>query len=141
MNTELNKKVAAELFARFDAMDLAGALDLLTGDATWWIVGRKADLPAAGEHTKEQIGRLLHNMGRQLKNGLRMTVRGMIAEGDRVAVEVESRGELQNGRVYNNQYHFALTMRDGKIAEVREYLDTQHVHATWFREESVVRSQ
>jgi steroid delta-isomerase-like uncharacterized protein len=23
-------------------------------------------------------------------------------------------------------------MRDGKIAEVREYLDTQHVHATWF---------
>jgi uncharacterized protein len=134
MSVELNKKVAAELFERFNAMDLAGALDLLTDDANWWIVGGTEHLPAAGDHTKDQIGRLLSNMGRQLKNGLKMTVRSMIAEGDRVAVEVESFGELLNGRVYNNQYHFAFTMRDGKIREVREYLDTQHVHATWFQE-------
>jgi ketosteroid isomerase-like protein len=134
MSVDTNKRVAAELFERFNAKDLPGALSLLTDDANWWIVGRTEQLPAAGDHTKEQIGRLLFNMGRQLKDGLKMTVRGMIAEGDRVAVEVESHGELLNGRVYDNQYHFAFTMRDGQIAEVREYLDTQHVHATWFQE-------
>ncbi len=50
-----------------------------------------------------------------------------------MAVGVESWGELGNGRVYNNEYHFLMTIRDGKIREVREYLDTQHVFATWFQ--------
>ena len=132
MSVEENKRVATELFARFNANDLAGALDLLSEDATWWIAGEPARQPAAGEHSKEQITRLLSDMGRRLKDGLRMTVRGVIAEGDRVAVEVESHGELRDGKVYNNHYHFALTLRDGKLSEVREYLDTQHVYATWF---------
>jgi ketosteroid isomerase-like protein len=34
--------------------------------------------------------------------------------------------------VYNNLYHLRLTIRDGKIAAVREYLDTQHVFETWY---------
>jgi uncharacterized protein len=50
-----------------------------------------------------------------------------------VALEVESDGELLNGRRYNQQYHFLLTVREGKISAVREYLDTQHVFATWFQ--------
>ena len=36
-------------------------------------------------------------------------------------------GELRNGRIYNQEYHFSMTIRDGKISGVREYLDTQHV--------------
>ena len=132
MSVEENKRVAAELFARFNANDLKGALDLLSDDATWWIAGEPARQPAAGEHSKAQIARLLSDMGRRLKDGLRMTVRGVTAEGERVAVEVESHGELRDGKVYNNHYHFALTVRGGQIVGVREYLDTQHVRATWF---------
>ena len=37
------------------------------------------------------------------------------AEGDRVAVEAESHGELKNGKTYNNTYHFLFVFRDGKI--------------------------
>ena len=33
---------------------------------------------------------------------------------------------LGNGRTYNNEYHFLIEIRDGKIAAVREYLDTMH---------------
>ena len=61
-----------------------------------------------------------------------MTVKGTIAEGERVAMEAESYGELTNGRVYNQHYHFVFEFRDGKISAVREYLDTQHAHAVWF---------
>ena len=133
MNIEQNKKLATDFFARFSANDIAGALDLMTDDATWWIAGKPDQLPAAGEYSKERVARLLHNMGGQLKNGLKMTVKGAIAEGDKVAVEAESYGELQNGRIYNQGYHFLITIRDGKISSVREYLDTQHVFATWFQ--------
>jgi ketosteroid isomerase-like protein len=134
MNIEENKKLASEFFDRFSAGDIAGALDTMTDDATWWIAGKPELLPAAGVYTKEKIARLFYNMAGQLKNGLKMTVKSSIAEGDKVALEVESYGELQNGRIYNQQYHMSITIRDGKISEVREYLDTQHVFATWFQQ-------
>lgn len=132
MSIEQNKKLAAEFFGRFDANDVAGALGCLADDATWWIAGKPGAVPSAGTYSKRKVSRLVEDMFARLKDGMRMTVKGAIAEGDRVAIEVESRGELRNGRVYNNQYHFLLRIRDGKIAEVREYLDTQHVLATWF---------
>jgi len=133
MSIESNKRVATEFLNRFNAGDLAGALDAMTDDATWWIAGKPDQLPAAGLHSKEQLAKLEQTMGGHLKNGLKMTVKGLIAEGDKVAVEVESYGELQNGRVYNQEYHMLMTIRDGKISAVREYLDTQHVFATWFQ--------
>jgi len=132
MSLEENKKVSHEFFDRFSAGDLEGALALMTDDATWWIAGKPELMGAvAGLKTRKQIDRLLHGMIGQLKNGLKMTVKSMIAEGDRVAAEVESLGDLQNGRTYNQEYHFSLTIRDGKVSEVREYLDTQHVFAVW----------
>lgn len=133
MSIEQNKQLARGFFDRFSASDIAGALETMTDDATWWIAGKPDSLPAAGLHSKEQIARVFHNMTRELPNGLRMTVKSLIAEGDKVAVEVESYGELRNGRVYNQEYHMLLTIRDGKISSVREYLDTQHVFAIWFQ--------
>ena len=133
MSTEQNKKIAADFFAFFSAGDLVGALDLMTDDANWRIAGKPNQLPAAGDYSKERISRLLYNMVGQLKNGLRMTVKSLIAEGDKVALEVESHGELKNGRIYNQEYHFLITFYDGKISSIKEYLDTQHVFATWFQ--------
>lgn len=132
-SVEDNKNLATEFLARFTANDIAGALATMSDDATWWIAGKRDELPAAGTHSKEQIAKLFHNMAGQLKAGLKMTVRSMIGEGERVAVEVESYGELNNGRIYNQEYHMLMTIRDGKISAVREYLDTQHVFSIWFQ--------
>ena len=133
MGTEQNKQLASEFFARLTANDLAGALALVADDATWWIPGKPGAMPVAGVHTKPRITRVIQTMVEQLKTGLRMTVKSAIAEGDRVALEVESLGELRNGRVYNQEYHVLMTIRDGKISAVREYLDTQHAFAVWFQ--------
>lgn len=133
MGTEENKRLAAEFLGRFSSNDVAGVLDAMTDDVTWRLPGKPGALPVAGVQNKEQIGRVFKNMAARLKNGLAMTVKGMVAEGDRVAVEAESLGELQNGRIYNQEYHFLMVFRGGQISEVREYLDTQHVFATWFQ--------
>lgn len=126
-----NKRDAALFFDCFNRGDIDAALGWLTDDATWWIAGRPDEVPGAGQHSKERIARLLRRMMERLPQGLRMTVSSAIAEGDRVAMEVQSHGELDNGRVYAQEYHFAITMRDGRICAVREYLDTQHVRTTW----------
>jgi len=132
LRLEPNKQLARDLFARFSANDIAGALDLLADDATWWIAGKPDTQPASGEHDKTWMARLFHRMVSQVDGAMQMTVRGMIAEGDKVAVEVVGDGKLRDGRRYQNEYHFLLTCHDGKITAVREYLDTQHVVATWF---------
>ena len=136
MGTEQNKQVAADFFARIDANDMPGALGLLADDATYWIAGDPAVTPSAGVHDKNGMSKLFHLMDKALRDGLRMTVKGMTAEGDRVAVEAESLGELKNGRVYRQKYHILMVVRDGRIATVREYLDSGHVYDVWFRPEA-----
>ena len=56
----------------------------------------------------------------------------MTAEDDRVAVEATSFATMEDGRVYANSYHFLVTIRDGKVATVREYMDTIHARETFF---------
>ena len=135
MGTDRNKAVAAEFFARFSASDIAGALATMTDDATWWIPGKPELSPTAGMYQKDRITKLFHAMLKQLKSGLKMTPKGMVAEGDRVAVELVSEGDLKNGRLYRQEYHMLLEFRGDKICAVREYLDTQHAHAVWIAAE------
>ncbi len=130
--TEQNKTIAREFFARFSTGDVAGAVDLLGPDATWWIQGERASFPAAGLYTKDGIAALFGRMTRRLAGPLRMDVLSAISEGDRVALEVESHGSLHNGREYHNGYHTLMRVVDGQIVEVREYSDSLHAHQTWY---------
>jgi len=105
----------------------------MTDDATWWIPGKPEATPTAGLYPKDRIARLFRTMLGRLRTGLKMTVVGAIAEGDRVAVEVRSEGDLTNDRQYRQEYHMLMMFRDGKICAVREYLDTQHAYDVWLR--------
>jgi hypothetical protein len=114
MSTEGNKAVAFRFFERFSASDIAGALDTMNDDATWWIPGKKERSPSAGLYSKTKIARLFNRMVNELESGLKMTVVSCIAEGDHVAVEVVSSGDLKNGRQYRQEYHMLLKFKEGK---------------------------
>jgi ketosteroid isomerase-like protein len=129
---EDNRVIARDFFARFSTGDIDGAVDLLSADVTWWIPGDPAAMPAAGLYTKDSIAALFGRMARRLDGPLRMEVVATTAEGDRVALEVESHGELRNGRRYRNTYHTLMRIEDGRIREVREYSDSHHAYLTWF---------
>jgi ketosteroid isomerase-like protein len=131
-----NKRIIEELFARLSASDINGVMDLLADDATWRVPGKPERLPVAGVYDKNRLRRLFDRMLEQLESGLAMTVVDSIAEGDRVAVEVTSAGDLRNGRTYRQEYLFLMTVRGGKITAVREYLDTQHAHDVWLASDS-----
>ena len=134
MGTETNRTTAIELFERFTASDLDGVFARMTDDATWRVPGRPELSRAAGVYDRARMRRLFERMLAQLTAGLKMTVVGTVAEGDRVSIEVESSGDLRNGRQYRQQYHFLMTFRDGRIASVHEYLDTHHAYDVWMRE-------
>jgi uncharacterized protein len=133
MNTEQHKQIASELFARISSGKIADALALMTDDATWRIGGTPELSRSAGLYDKARLGRLFERMLSQLEDGLKMTVVRLVGEGDRVAAEVESSGDLRNGRRYRQQYHFAIDFRGDHIVAIREYLDTQHAFDVWMR--------
>ena len=59
--------------------------------------------------------------------GLRFTIRGMVAEGEKVAVEASSEGEHTSGQTYSNDYHFLFEFDKGLLIKLTEYMDTEQV--------------
>ena len=128
MSTESNKALVTRFWSAFSASRYDEALGMLTDDATWWVAGTTA---LSGTYPKPKFAELLGQVAPMAPKGLHVTPKVLTAEGDRVAVEAESYAEFNNGRTYKNQYHFMMVIRDGKFCAVREYLDTEHVTATF----------
>jgi uncharacterized protein len=131
MSIQSNKETVKLFFEKFSQSDISGVMATMTDDATWTIPGTPEINPSAGLYSKEKITKLFYGMLKRLKGGLKMTPSAMVAEGDKVAVELISEGDLLNGRLYRQSYHMIMEFRDGKISAVREYLDTQHAYAVW----------
>lgn len=120
---EVNKQVVTDLMEAFTAGDVEGLMALLDDSATWTVMG---DFDLSGTYDKPAFGELLGGVASEFKGPFQLTPTQMTAEDDRVAVEAKSYGELNNGRVYDNRYHFLFTVSDGKVQSVKEYMDTMH---------------
>ena len=116
-------------FEDMSAGNAEAFLGAMADNATWWVAGGPQETsPLAGTKTKAEFTQLLQGMGDAMPKGLKITAKGVTAEGNRVAVEAESYGEHANGKIYNNLYHFMVECENGKITAVREYLDTMHAN-------------
>ena len=125
MSAEDSKRIVLGFFENLNAGNAAAALDALGDSATWWIQG---NFPLSGTKTKAQFVELLGELGAAIDGALSLRVKGVTAEGDRVAVEAESFAKMKNGKTYQNRYHFLCEVGGGKIQAVREYLDTMHAN-------------
>jgi hypothetical protein len=121
-----NTKVALAFFENLSAGRIDAALDLIADDLVWWLAGKPEQFALAGTKNKKQFAEMLATIEKGMPNGIRLTITGVTAEGDRVAVEMNADGESAAGKGYHNQYHDLLIVRDGKIHAGREYLDTAH---------------
>jgi len=126
MSTEQSRLVVLGFVENFGAGRVDVALNLLADDATWWVAGTPGEFGLAGLRTKAQLPELFQWLGTAMPQGVQVTVRGITAENERVALEVEARATTASGAAYHNFLHFLFEVRDGKIKSVREYLDTLH---------------
>lgn len=125
MSTDESKRIVLGFFENLNAGNAAAAFDALSDKATWWLAG---SFPLSGTRTKAQFVELLGQLGAAIDGALSLRVKGVTAEGDRVAVEAESFAKMKSGKTYQNRYHFLCEVSGGKIQAVREYLDTAHAN-------------
>lgn len=125
-----NKKLIAEFMEVFSTGNVESILGYLAPTATWWVAGTIEGI--SGIKNKQEFREMLSGLSTNTKSGaIALTPLAWTAEGDRVAVETESYSEMNNGRVYNNLYHFVFEVRDGLIQSVKEFLDTEHTRAVF----------
>ncbi len=116
-----NREAALKLILGLaDGVDAAS----VTPDFTWWVQGR-------GENTLAEFSEALAASASQRTGPPRYGVRGVTAEGDRVAIELEGVTPLTGGRLYNNCYHFLVAFRKGVPCAVREYYNTAYAADTF----------
>ena len=124
MSIEQNKRMAIELLEASGKHDGEKFASLLHPEATYWTLGKPHLFDYSGEKSRETIVAYMSTPS-IFVGGVETTFGEITAEGDRVAVEAQTRGVLPDGRVYTNMYHYLFIFRDGKIWRVKEYLDTQ----------------
>ncbi len=124
MSIQDNKQTVREYLAHFKRAAVPDLLAAMSEDATWWILGKPHLSAGAGTKSRADMERIWRGLFSHMEDGLEMTVIGMVAEDDKVAVEIRSHADLTDGRVYENQYHMLFTLRQGKIVGVKEYADT-----------------
>jgi len=116
-----NKKITKEFFeALSNGSDKY--LDFYTDESIIWTAGNNA---IGGTRTKEEVVSFAQNILSAFPTGITFNIKGMTAEDERVAVEINGEAMHASGATYNNQYHFLLIIKDGKILELKEYMDTQ----------------
>jgi uncharacterized protein len=118
--------VLESYLAALTAGDIDAIADSFTEDATWTMHGR---LPLAGTRNgRTAIIDFLVGAGTLYQPGTQTFTFGDItSENDRAVLEWNVRGTAAaTGKPYDNDYCGIFIVRAGRIAEVREYLDTLH---------------
>lgn len=127
-DTQANKRIALQFLEHCFKCNVDEVLAMLAPDATWWVLGDSEKIRVSGLRDGRRIERFLRKVRRGFPDGLKATIEGVTAEGERVAVEVTSSAQLAGGSTYSNRYHFLVRVRDGRVIEMREYLDTHYAY-------------
>ena len=116
-----NKQITREFF---EALSTGSDkyLDFYTDESIIWTAGNNA---IGGTRTKAEVVSFAQNILSAFPAGITFNIKGMTAEDERVAVEINGEAIHASGETYNNKYHFLLRIKDGKILELKEYMDTQ----------------
>ena len=125
MGIEENKKFALAFIEAISRGDAQAIQDAYAEDGSSWTLG---SMPISGRFSKAEIAHAASSVLEVFPEGLAFQVHSLTAEGDRVAIEAESEGIHVSGKKYNNLYHFLMRVRDGKIVEWKEYMDTMHAN-------------
>lgn len=125
MDIETNKATAKKFLEVMGSHENTEWLeDTMCEDATYWTCGKPHLFDYAGERGKQDFCAWARTPS-IFVGGSKVTFGQVTAEGDRVALEAQTKGTLPDGRVYTNAYHYLFTFRDGKVLSVKEYMDTQ----------------
>ena len=123
MSIEKNIQTVKDFFAAIGRGDKEGLAALVSDDIEWIIPGE--DWPLAGtRHGHAGLADLLETASKSMETCTEP--REFVAQGDRVLVVGFAKGKIKaTNKTFVDDWIFAITVRDGRLTHIREYVDTQ----------------
>jgi ketosteroid isomerase-like protein len=124
MSIQKNVQIVKDFFAAMGGSDRQGLLALCAEDIEWIIPGE--DWPLAGTYRGHAgLADLLQKASEKVETSFPEPPE-FVAQGDRVLVVGFARGKVKaTNRTFEDHFVFAITVRNGKLTNIREYVDTQ----------------
>ena len=124
MSTEKNVQIVKDFFAAIGRGDEQAVRALSAEDIERIIPGK--DWPLAGTRRGHAgLADLFQTASETVETSF-MEPREFVAQGDRVLVVGFAKGRIKaTNRAWEDHWIFAITVKDGKITYIREYIDTQ----------------
>jgi ketosteroid isomerase-like protein len=122
MRTQENVQIVKDFFAAIGSGDKKGLLALVAKDFVWIIPGE--DWPLAGTYRGHAGLEDLLQKSEMLETSTEP--HEFVAQGDRVLVIGFAKGKiLATNKTFEDDWVFAITVQDGKLKNIREYINTQ----------------
>ena len=111
------------LFSGLESGDGAALFAHVADDVDWIVEGTH---PLAGHyHSKAEFQQhTFAKLAKVLPDGVKLHVTNLITSGDWAVVELQSMATAKNGLRFDNRYCWVVRFANGKIVEVRAYLDS-----------------
>jgi hypothetical protein len=124
MSTQDDVQIVKDFFAAIGNGDKQRVLALSAEDIEWIIPGE--DWPLAGTHRRHAgLENLLQKANETVETSYPGPP-GFIAQGDRVLVVGVATGKIKaTNKPFKDHWVFDITVRNGKLTNIREYIDTQ----------------
>jgi len=127
MSIEANKAIVESYFNAQRKGNLMEGLAVLAEDSTWSVPG---NWEMSGTFTKPQMAKMMESLN-MFEGGLNFDHLSVTAEEDRVAVQTVVSGKLKDGREYRNNIFFLFRVKNGKVQEVTEVVDSLYSRQFW----------
>ena len=124
MSIEDNIRTVQAFFAAMGGGDKHALLALSAEDIEWIVPGE--GWPLAGTHRGHAgLADLLQTASKELETSFPQPPE-YVAQGDQVMVIGFATGRIKvTNRTFEDNWVFAITVRNGKLTKIREYIDTQ----------------
>jgi ketosteroid isomerase-like protein len=124
MSTEENVQVVKDFFAAIGSGDKQRVLALVAEDIEWIVPGE--DWPLAGTHRGHTgVEEILQKASAEVETTYPKPPE-FVAQGDRVLVIGVATGKIKaTDKQFEDYWVFDITVQNGKLKSIREYIDTQ----------------
>jgi ketosteroid isomerase-like protein len=124
MSTQENVQTVKDFLAAMGSGDRQGLLALSAEDIEWIVPGE--DWPLAGTYRGHAgLADVLQKASEKVETSFPAPPE-FVAQGDRVLVVGVATGKIKaTNKPFKDDWVFDITVRNGKLTNIREYVDTQ----------------
>ncbi|MGP0057893.1 MAG: nuclear transport factor 2 family protein [Beijerinckiaceae bacterium] len=143
MSAETNTQIVIGMWKAFGSREAARIESFLAENAVWIAPRDNATakflgVPSGMTGRAEIVRFIVDQFPQIFSRDVKLDYKGVYTDGETVVVEATLSATVANGRPYRNDYCFIHVVKDGKVVEMREFMDTYSGHRMVYGNEATI---